>query len=964
MEHLALEIFDREGTGSRYAALPEDASITITDTSEVFAKGDVWSHSFSLNVRANAAIFGTSGDMHGSRLHAQIHGRRARLWAEGLPLLLGYLRLGDEADVDEDGNVDVTLESGHKTFNQLVEGAKANQVPMMGDVLIGLALWRKRWSSCKMTLIASAVLKNGLTTDWRPVFYEMEPHTGTIGRDVPFACDGEQEGGAVQEYPRMVFPVLPEGTFNCLSGDGLSSVDCLNTDFPYDDAHPYCNTALCYQRYGYEKKDKDGVETVDYDSDPEAQRGYEYMPANRVNSAPNFYVIYWLKALMKHLGIHVEENQMTDVEDLRRLFFVNTKCAYREPQKLRTEEGSAAKYGKYRFHMEGRKIRRLVPEFFGAEEKEDLNGLQASTYLREQNIDKEESKFDGDFHILSEEHFIPDITDAFKIDRIVVKPEEVRRWDDQDRERYERENGYLHRAYATSDCFPDAEISEVIQALESGFGVRLLFSADYKKVRIVLLRSLFRSREVQQVECDVVGRHKTENPVRGFRMTYGDAEDTQFHYKGFDNLLPHKTELWKDTSDTHDYSQWKLDAEYADLIRRVSAFDKTCYVTPKTGNAYGIKIDKDAKRYGDLHPALFEYAGYMDAEDGDCTGEENTIDTVSVNFRPAIMNDLNMEEERQSAKALPRYALFVDAKMQPRRPDLSDLEPPKTYDDSDAYYDVYGKLYGRDEDGDYTYGQMMANDDGTVKPGEFAIKSDMFAQTDGYKLRVDLDFKVVLIPWAKWSVEMNIDGSINEGYRLYLQDNYEPNDSGVSPVETHEWGLTIGIMRGSGGDAHVDYAPDPDDHEGNDTWEVVPGTRVTAHPDTCDAFGREWDYNGTGEGIGPDGRVSLKLRAEKPNPEFDATQPEADGNRRYLEVSEERLKGRGLADQFYREYSYWTRNARIANLTVRMTLAQLIALDKTKRVSVGDITGFVRKMQYSIGNKDGLGLVSMEVMYI
>ena len=48
----------------------------------------------------------------------------------------------------------------------------------------------------------------------------------------------------------------------------------------------------------------------------------------------------------------------------------------------------------------------------------------------------------------------------------------------------------------------------------------------------------------------------------------------------------------------------------------------------------------------------------------------------------------------------------------------------------------------------------------------------------------------------------------------------------------------------------------------------------------------------------------------------------------------------------------------------RMTLAQLIALDKTKRVSVGDITGFVRKMQYSIGNKDGLGLVSMEVMYI
>lgn len=30
MEHLALEVFDLTGTGSQYAALPEDASITIT----------------------------------------------------------------------------------------------------------------------------------------------------------------------------------------------------------------------------------------------------------------------------------------------------------------------------------------------------------------------------------------------------------------------------------------------------------------------------------------------------------------------------------------------------------------------------------------------------------------------------------------------------------------------------------------------------------------------------------------------------------------------------------------------------------------------------------------------------------------------------------------------------------------------------------------------------------------------
>ena len=155
MEHLSLEIFDLTGSGSKYANLPEDTSITITDTSEIFASGDVWSHAFTLNVGANADIFGTSGDIHGSRLHEQLNGRRARIWVDGLPLYLGYLKLDDEVDVDENGNVNVTFESGQKTFEELIEGGKANQVPMMSDVQIGMALWRKRWT-CASTIPISA----------------------------------------------------------------------------------------------------------------------------------------------------------------------------------------------------------------------------------------------------------------------------------------------------------------------------------------------------------------------------------------------------------------------------------------------------------------------------------------------------------------------------------------------------------------------------------------------------------------------------------------------------------------------------------------------------------------------------------------------------------------------------------------------------------------------------------------
>ena len=96
----------------------------------------------------------------------------------------------------------------------------------------------------------------------------------------------------------------------------------------------------------------------------------------------------------------------------------------------------------------------------------------------------------------------------------------------------------------------------------------------------------------------------------------------------------------------------------------------------------------------------------------------------------------------------------------------------------------------------------------------------------------------------------------------------------------------------------------------------------------------------------------------------DQKEKESSTNRRYLEITNPNLRRRGLCDQFYKEYSYWIRNARIVKRTVRMELAQLLTIDKTKRVTVGDVTGFIRKMQFSVDNQSGLGNVTMEIMYI
>lgn len=990
MEHLALEIFDLDGKGgSQYAYLSEDTSITITDTSEVFASGDVWSHAFTLNVNANAKIFGTSGDIHGSRLHEQFNGRRARIWVDGLPLYLGYLKLDDEVDVDEDGNVDVTFESGQKTFEELIKDGKANQVPMMDDVMIGMALWRKRWTCAEMELQARVVFKYYAKDDkgkeWGYTATSVlthDVHAAVLGDEDPkltyFVSDGEQDNTSVQEYPRMVFP---KGTFYNTATGQEETIDCLNTDTPYDDSHPYCNIALCYQKYGYTiTTEENGVKYThdDYTADPVAQRGYEVMPANRVNSAPNFYVIYWLKALMKHLGIYIEENQMMDVEDLRRLFFVNTNCVYEEPKYLRDPNKYDGYYGKYQFGSAGP----LIAEYFGdlVDEKYDKkikrwNGCKKIIKSENCGIECKSWEVSGN----------EDFSKYGGIDHIEITAKSVAGMSEAMRAYYDgystgkgygarreiQKNLLLHKAIASSECFPNVDISEVIKALETGFGIRLLFDDSYKRVRIVLLKNIFQNKDVQHIDCDVLSEVKTENAIRGFKMTYGDNEGTDFYYKGFDDLLPHKQQLWIDKTDKHDYSRWDLNADYKNLINRISAFDKTCYVSKDTGNAYGIKVDKNAKNYEDLHPSLFEYAAFMDAEDGDCTGEDETIETVTVGFKPAIMNDCNFENERKDPKIREqRFALFVDEAMRPRRPDLKDAtsqKDVKSYDDSNAVYST-DKLYALH--GNNGTGTKMVSD-GVVTPGSFAIASDMYVDATFPSVKFGaVRFQAgPFSPNVKHSSftlnNLRLSGHISEGYRLYLQDNFEPNDDGICPVEKHDWGLTLGIMRGSGSDGYVDYSNDPDDGEDNDTWEVVPGSSATCHPDICDSYGNLFDYNGKTDGVGAtDGRFSLKLRAEKLNPYYVKGSTEAGKSNQYLPITNDKLKGRGLMDVFYKEYSYWERNARIVKRTVDMSLAQFLHIDKTKRVHIGDITGFITKMEFSVSNKSGLGLVTVTMKYI
>ena len=911
MEHLSLEIFDLSGSGSKYANLPEDTSITITDTSEIFASGDVWSYSFTLNVFANAHIFGSSGDLHGARIHDQIDRRKARLWVDGLPMYFGYIRLSDETNIGTDGDVDINFESGQKTFDDMIEGTSAREVSV-GDVVIGVALNRKR-----VVVTRKPCFKFRLT-GLEPIFANTPSlkNLYNVSFDVSDLTETKRTP-FTQRWPKFV---KSHGRILHAEDEGYDDIDYTNIHSPYDSSHPFCNINICYQL------------KVNVDGEEKTARGYTVRLGygnsttdgsdnqTRYNNAPNFYLLHFIDRLFKDLKIHVAENQALDVEDLRRVFMLNFGCFYEE---LEDEPGYAdstsyklpddklSRYGQFLFPLNVSSLSSMtVIEGFTPCVGYDAEGNNSKSPAGKVNIRNLKITQDGK-EVMNGGSVEGGVDKAWTYGSEELSMNIVRNGIVGLKNALFSYMAYL--AYATGENYPNVGINKIVDAMKSMFGVRFLFSREYNSVRIVLLRNIFRRKEVQDIQCEVTyNDKKVENSVRVFRMTYGQGtDDTSFYYKGFNDVLnANVSEVWADSTDKHDYSNWKLDAVFDIIKSQVSAMNKTCYVTPVNGNAYAVKVDEDEDV---LFPSLFGVADFMDAEDGNRKSSEEDsgeVEEVSIDASPVIMNNVNGT-----------YAVFFSG----------DMKAPHRFGVENMI------------------SSWFSSDNNTQKIATYARVT-----TES----IDFNQNVGNI-----NVSGQLDVFIREGYQIALADNYDISN-GVTPFDDADPGLCFGIMRGSGADARIIYAGDDKENEGNYYWDVAQGSGAIDHHDTCDNYGNEWDYNGSEAEDDTGGRISLKLRAEKPNPYYVEGSTDPEKKDKYLTISNPKLRGRGLCDQFYKEYSYWVRNARIVKRTVRMELAQLLSIDKSVKVRVGDVTGFIRKMEFTVNNKSGLGNVTMEIMYI
>ena len=189
---------------------------------------------------------------------------------------------------------------------------------------------------------------------------------------------------------------------------------------------------------------------------------------------------------------------------------------------------------------------------------------------------------------------------------------------------------------------------------------------------------------------------------------------------------------------------------------------------------------------------------------------------------------------------------------------------------------------------------------------------------------------------------------MTRGMSYIIAEDFENN----SPIQSHDTGLMFGVMRGPGNDSGIEEFDENYDGEGN-TRYVTTSTTPSFHSDTVDNYARVWDYNGKESGgVSQEGRFSLKLRAEKPNPEGG-----------FYPITNVDAQRRGLFDKFYSEYAYFVVNRKIVKMVCRMEMADVLNIDWTKRYKIGDYTGFINKYSYTV-DSTGMSDVTIEMYYI
>lgn len=185
--------------------------------------------------------------------------------------------------------------------------------------------------------------------------------------------------------------------------------------------------------------------------------------------------------------------------------------------------------------------------------------------------------------------------------------------------------------------------------------------------------------------------------------------------------------------------------------------------------------------------------------------------------------------------------------------------------------------------------------------------------------------------------------------------NYDRTESDEDPLQKHDSGFTLGVMRGAGANSSYTVTTDNYDGNGNDAWVAVADDYAFT-ADSVDAYGNHYDYNGNIEGgvVGLEDTISLKTHIQTAR---DVGLKNEDGTDVDWGIDSQAAK-RGLADRFMSEYMHFLLHRKTVSMDVDTTLSQLTSLSWFKQLRINDTVGRLKSRTYTLTNSgvSGMGL--------
>lgn len=963
--HLTILIDDKP------AAQASDFSIDIEDQNPVFNDTEMFSYPFSLPLHGNRWLLKNIEDPRASIRAVNLEHKPTKIYADGLPFRSGTLVMQDDEEITD--SLSMNIDASTQSFSDLISALNCRDIPVKDTIIIGEKIGNVRVDIESDPAIHVNVFVEGGKhksdkTETRTIQAKhvrvskvLEPQA--LGFSYPATCKEytytTAEHKVADAYKKDV-KVYPENQ-QVIVPLPATNGDYINTSASYGENDAagrfatYCNARICYKHHGLTEEGETDSGVIAKDK---CQWKYEdlypywVLDARRPQSGICFYVLYFLDCLFAYLGVSFDKSALMEIEDLKHLCFFTTVCGYDTVSYEYDEnDPTGAKqpylhphHGTYYTEKEIWAAKDIVNK---SDYKKGTNpeaeivaqktpGEIKTGYFTTQehinswlnsrgcggNIDVSKSEDKDVQHVMltrksdgkTESVQVGDIRpEGGKVTGITIESKVTS---------FKVQANVLFMK-ANSDNFPDDDVSTVISALESAFGIKFSYDYEQKKVTAYLIRDVLRKsgQTARTFHANVHSVTPMTEKITGVRMRYSAESDSKDQKQNVKDSRKNKNMGYDTDYDYIDYPEPNsgdnstiYDKSYVEFFHEPSIGDKHCYIDRITGNAYRVKVNSDAKTTDELKPVLFEVGQFKGVEYGDCSEEnEDFIQDISIDFTPVPFNDVNYYQEIKAA---------------------------------------YGYHEGTDLTTKVEYGAQVVNG-----------QPILCAYVDE-----DMEHEFV---------EQIINQTVSESFcdfymqqKLKLVESYDPSgtDDGNSPLQDNSrWGFALAMMRGGGNDAKVENYGFNYDGFGTSKWRTVSGEYALAC-DSLDMMGNLFDYNGVQAGLGNGERFSLKIRAFK--------EPSWLKDPKYANVSlcepdevdkqgnvVTKIKSRGLFDTFILPYAYFLLNRKKYKIRCSTTVAQVADIPNHWKEwwDIGGIKCLIDKVNTTISAETGIGEVELTV---